>query len=230
MHTNHRRNRVHELQEFYGDRLLTALTLMLFMMMFLIAPLQASLGSVFTYFGAAIAMMMIAGVLILSGSVLAMLLMASAFAMNVFAVLDRLHGRHSDFDMLLLSFGWLTVSLTLGWVVARAVFAEGRVSHHRIVGAVLLYILVALIFVALFVMLGVCQPGAFSNLAFDDSSGLASRLIYFSCMTLTTVGYGDIVPIHPLARSLCNLEAIFGQLYPAILIARLVTLQLQTNV
>ena len=43
---------------------------------------------------------------------------------------------------------------------------------------------------------------------------------------LTTTGYGDIHPLHPLARSLCNLEAIFGQLYPATLLARLVTLEI----
>jgi hypothetical protein len=45
--------------------------------------------------------------------------------------------------------------------------------------------------------------------------------------TLTTVGYGDIVPVHPLARSLSNLEAVIGQLYPATLLARLVTLELE---
>ncbi|HUB63281.1 MAG TPA: potassium channel family protein, partial [Methylocella sp.] len=44
---------------------------------------------------------------------------------------------------------------------------------------------------------------------------------------LTTVGYGDITPVHPIARSLCNLEAIIGQLYPATLLARLVTLELE---
>jgi hypothetical protein len=49
-----------------------------------------------------------------------------------------------------------------------------------------------------------------------------SNLIYFSFVTLTTTGYGDIFPVHPIARSLCNLESIFGQLYPATLIARLV--------
>jgi hypothetical protein len=45
-------------------------------------------------------------------------------------------------------------------------------------------------------------------------------------VTVTSVGYGDIVPLHPYARSLANLEAIIGQLYPATLLARLVTLQL----
>jgi Ion channel len=60
----------------------------------------------------------------------------------------------------------------------------------------------------------------------QDSPALASNLIYFSFATLTTTGYGDVSPVHPIARSLCNLEAIFGQLYPATLLARLVTLEL----
>jgi hypothetical protein len=51
-------------------------------------------------------------------------------------------------------------------------------------------------------------------------------LIYFSFVTLTSTGYGDIVPVDPVARSLCNVEMIIGQLYPATLLARLVTLEL----
>jgi hypothetical protein len=47
-----------------------------------------------------------------------------------------------------------------------------------------------------------------------------------SFVTLTSTGYGDIVPVHPLARSVCNIESVIGQLYPATLLARLVTLEL----
>jgi Ion channel len=63
-------------------------------------------------------------------------------------------------------------------------------------------------------------------MAVQDGPALASNVIYFSFATLTTTGYGDVFPVHPLARSLCNLEAVFGQLYPATLLARLVTLEL----
>ena len=44
---------------------------------------------------------------------------------------------------------------------------------------------------------------------------------------MTTTGYGDVAPLHPIARSLCNMEASFGQLYPATLLARLVTLEIE---
>jgi Ion channel len=46
---------------------------------------------------------------------------------------------------------------------------------------------------------------------------------------LTSLGYGDIVPVHPYARSLANIEAVIGQLFPATLLARLVTLELQSR-
>ena len=48
--------------------------------------------------------------------------------------------------------------------------------------------------------------------------------MYFSMATLTTVGYGDIAPVHPVARSLANMEGLFGQLYPAIILARVMGL------
>jgi hypothetical protein len=79
--------------------------------------------------------------------------------------------------------------------------------------------------VALFVFVGVLIPKAFSGLVLEDNASFTSSAIYFSFVTLTTVGYGDIVPVHPIARSLCNLEAICGQLYPATLLARIVTLE-----
>ena len=59
----------------------------------------------------------------------------------------------------------------------------------------------------------------------EDGPALASNLIYFSFVTLTSTGFGDIVPLHPLARSLCNVEGIIGQLFPATLLARLVSLE-----
>jgi Ion channel len=132
----------------------------------------------------------------------------------------------SVLDLNLFAGSWLIMGTTLGFVVARATFAAGRVTYHRVMGAVLLYLTIAVTFAALFTFLGTLVPKAFSGMSVDDSPALASKLIYFSFATLTTTGYGDIAPVHPLARSLCNLEAIFGQLYPATLLARLVTLEL----
>jgi len=220
------RRRLRNWREVYGDLLLTLLTVLLLLMMFVVAPMQAS-ENAFSGFGVILALIMIAGVLVLSGSFIASLLMLTAFLVNAFVAVSRLSGAHSAFHVHLVSGAWLTITLTLLWVVARAVFAQGRVTYHRIVGAVLLYMLVALAFVPLFVIVGSLASKPFSGLTIDDSAGLATTLIYFSCTTLTTLGYGDIAPLHPMARSLCNIESIIGQLYPAILIGRLVTLQLE---
>jgi hypothetical protein len=70
--------------------------------------------------------------------------------------------------------------------------------------------------------------GAFSLAASlkPEAGSLQAKLTYFSFVTLTTVGYGDITAVHPIARPLVVLEALTGQLFPAILIARLVSLEI----
>jgi hypothetical protein len=82
------------------------------------------------------------------------------------------------------------------------------------------------IFSALYTFIGSLVPSAFSGMKVEDGPALASQLIYFSFATLTTTGYGDVSPVHPIARSLCNIESVIGQLYPATLLARLVTLEI----
>ena len=134
--------------------------------------------------------------------------------------------RHSEYDLIMATGARLVIVLTLLWVVTRAVFSAGRVTFHRIVGAGLLYLLIALTFAVLFALVGLPSTDAFKGFSFENDAALFSRAIYFSLVTITSTGYGDIVPIHPFARSLCNLEAVVGQLFPAILVARLVTLEL----
>ena len=91
----------------------------------------------------------------------------------------------------------------------------------------MLYLSIAVIFVSLYTFVGLLIPKAFSGISFEDSPALVSNVIYFSFVTLTSTGYGDMYPVHPVARSLCNLGTIIGQLYPATLLARLVTLEIE---
>jgi hypothetical protein len=212
-------------QQQYSDPILTALTVLLLTMMFVVAPLQAAGVIVFDGFGLVIALGMVTGVLVISRNPIAVVLILIAVAMNAAGAIMRFH-RMSIFDVYLVTVAWLLFSLVLGWVVARRVFAAGRVTYHRIIGAILIYILIALFFAAAFGLLGILIPNAFQGIKIEDSTSLASNLIYFSFVTLSSTGYGDILPIHPLARSLCNVETIIGQLYPATLLARLVTLEL----
>ena len=115
-------------------------------------------------------------------------------------------------------------------LVARHVFGPGRITVHRVQGAVLLYLSVATLFAIAYGVIETYMPGAFmmnarSQLPTTQGARTAA-LTYFSLTTITTTGYGDLAPVHPLARSLANLESVFGQLFPATLLARLVALQL----
>jgi hypothetical protein len=116
---------------------------------------------------------------------------------------------------------------TLTWVVAHAVYAPGRITFHRLQGAVVLYLSVATIFASAFGLIWELNPGAFVNLlAPVGGPEEGATMLYFSLTTLTTTGYGDIVAVDPLTRSLANFEAVLGQFYLAITVARLVTLEL----
>jgi Ion channel len=195
-------------------------------MLFVFAPLQAIGIKLFQVLGFGSALGLIVGIFFMSGSPIVVFPLLAAFIMAGTAAMSRLNAP-SVLDVYLLAGALLIMGITLGCVVARAVFAPGRVTYHRIIGAILVYLSVALIFVALYTIIGMLVPKAFSGILFEDNPALASNVIYFSFVTLTSTGYGDVFPIHPVARSLCNLETIVGQLYPATLLARLVTLEIE---
>ena len=218
--------RLLELQRRYGDQLLSVLTVLLAAMLFVVAPVQATGYLIVDVFGVVVALVLFAGVFVMSVSPAATAIILAAFLLNVAVLVMRLI-RPLAYDLHLLAAAWFVIVMTLGFVVARQVFERGRVSYHRIVGAVLLYMLIAMAFVSLFLLVGLWAPNAFNGFVLGDNQKMASSLIYFSFTTLTTTGYGDIVPVHPLARSLCNLEAVIGQLYPATLLARLVSLEIE---
>jgi len=124
------------------------------------------------------------------------------------------------------------VVIALGWMAAltlQHVFRRGAVTIARLQGAIAVYLLVALIFGELYWIVLRVNPQAFQLARdFGGSSAARSGVFYFSLITLTTVGYGDIAPVSAMARSLATLEALIGQLYPAILIGRLVSLQISS--
>jgi hypothetical protein len=211
----------------FGDRLLIWLTILLVIFTFVIVPLHASGLIVLQGYSFAVVLVMASCIVGAPAGLGAVIAMLFGVALAIAAIVARLMD-HPRPGMCLDAAAWVTVGATLAYVVARAVFAPGRVTYHRIIGAVLVYLSVGHIFVGLYGMVGLLEPQALSGLNFTAAGPtLASDLIYFSFVTLTTVGYGDIVPVHPLARSLCSVEAIIGQLYPATLLARLVTLELE---
>ncbi|HTQ27524.1 MAG TPA: potassium channel family protein [Puia sp.] len=111
-------------------------------------------------------------------------------------------------------------------IILQRTFAQGPVTSRRIQGSVIVYLLLGLIFAMIYHAINIIWHfAAFKGL----SSSNRQEFMYFSMTTLTTVGYGDISPAIPTARSFSNLEALIGQLYPAILIARLVSLEIMSN-
>jgi hypothetical protein len=132
--------------------------------------------------------------------------------------------------------GWdafllLLYMLALMVIVLAQVNQEGPVTGHRVRGAVAGYLLLGMSCACAYSLIDTLIPGAFQMSAADQQSRQAQSdaFNYFSIVTLTTLGYGDITAVHPVARSVVMIEALLGQLYPAILIARLVTLQMETR-
>jgi len=216
-----------ELRDRLADPLLTALTIMLAILLFVIGPLQAA-GVVAAHnFSIVLGLVLVPAVFIVSESWIAVALILLAVALAVVSTVIRLR-QPSIIDIYLQSSAWLIASLTLAVVVGRAVFARGKVNYHRVIGAVLLYLNIGWFFVALYGFAALLVHNAFTGLGpLEDNLTVAGNLVYFSFVTLTSVGYGDIVPLHPVVRGIANVEAIIGQLYPATLLARLVTLQLE---
>ncbi len=123
------------------------------------------------------------------------------------------------------SIGRLAVLGLFTFVVLAQVFRAGAVTRDRILGAVAAYLLFGLTWAAAYHLVALRNPDAFAG-AVPKGSEHISGWVYFSYVTLTTVGYGDITPVAMVARTLSNMESLTGQLYPAILIARLVSLEL----
>ena len=116
----------------------------------------------------------------------------------------------------------------LTWVALHAVYAPGHITSHRPQGAAVLYLNLAVICASAFSLIWALSPNAFATLASPTGGpDEFATMLYFSLTTLTTTGYGDIVPVDPFARSLANLESVIGPFYLAITVARLVTLEME---
>lgn len=111
-------------------------------------------------------------------------------------------------------------------LIVRQVLRDGPITSRRVQGSVAVYLLLGLLWGVWYDAIEVLQPGSFAIPARQGEAGLP-QLAYFSFTTLTTLGFGDIVPIRSFARSLVMLEALVGQLFPVILIARLVTMEIE---
>jgi len=125
----------------------------------------------------------------------------------------------------------------LGYVVVlilARLFTEEKVTFNMICASLCVYLLLGVLWAVVFSLLETFQPGSFDLPVAED--GQIRRMlfggdesiypIYYSFVTITTLGYGDIVPTSPAAQMFSAVEALMGQLYLAVLVARLVGLHI----
>ena len=93
---------------------------------------------------------------------------------------------------------------------------------NRLVGAGCIYLLSGSIWGIVYFLLSVVSPASFAGIVGETWSEQLNEFTYHSFVTLTTLGYGDVTPVEPVARTLCYLEAVLGQLYLTVLVAALV--------
>lgn len=108
------------------------------------------------------------------------------------------------------------------WLAGKQVLFTGAVDANRIIGAICIYLLMGLIWALMYLFIAQAIPGAFNGVEqlvwYDNFADVA----YYSYVTLTTLGYGDISPVAPIARFLVYMEALVGVFYMAILVASLI--------
>lgn len=217
----------HVTQFWSEERSLTAFLILLIVEIFLIAPMQVKGHAIVLVNNAIFFLLLMTGVLTVTKrkSIQALLAMVVVLAIatrwaSLFMQIPGLKILDGIF-MLICITGFLAIVL---WQVYR----EGPVTAHRIQGAVAAYLLLSILFAVGFGLLENIRPGSFQGQSQAQiQEGINRSFYYFSVVTLTTTGYGDITAVSPYARTLVMMEALIGQLYPAILIARLVSLHIE---
>jgi hypothetical protein len=208
------------------ERSLTVLLLLLVLHIFVLTP-ATFLGQAFQISGALfLAIMLAEGLLTM---VKQWVLRWVGVVIVVGVVLFKTAVLFWEFPWLIIGdtlFTLLSLS-ALVYIVFLQISKEGPVTAHLLRGAIAEYLLIAIFFAFLYSLIEKLVPGAFT---ISGSPGVhGETFYYFSVVTLTTVGFGDITPVHPFVRSLVMSEALIGQLYPVVMISRLVTLELETR-
>ena len=143
----------------------------------------------------------------------------AAILLNVIAVATDNQAIAAGSFAMLMFFLLIAIINTL-----RQVAFGHEISFNRLVGAVCVYLLLGLIWAVAYTLIEIAQPGSFDGLAYTGGAGgWNPSWIYFSFVTMTTLGYGDLLPIGSTARMFAYLQAVFGQFYIAVLVAGLVS-------
>ena len=134
-------------------------------------------------------------------------------------------------------FRHLLAAAFLGYAIAvmlRFILTSRQITFNTVSASLCIYMLLGVLWALGYSLIDQLDSAAFYSSVPNERStpqmrlgrGHSTAVLYFSFATLTTLGYGDIVPVSPIARTLASLEAITGQLYLAVLVARLVGLHI----
>ena len=116
----------------------------------------------------------------------------------------------------------------LSYIIYNALLFFGgssKIDFNIVIASIVVYLLLALVWAESYNLIEIVSPGSFNFAVVIPGAG-ASRFTYFSFITITTLGYGDIIPATNLARAVSMLEAFVGQTYLVVLVARLVGMQI----
>jgi len=218
------------MSEFWsGDLGLTLVSLSLVILVFVIFPLlQAGLTGRF-FFDLVMVTLMVSGALVVSQRRITTVITIALVVIGACVLwVSRLYP--SPFLRELSSVFSTVILLLYVRIVLLVMFRQGPVTWSRIQGGICAYLLLGMAWASAFDLVEQLHPGSFHFVSEPANvDQLTAKLVYFSFATLTTVGFGDVLPIHPFARSLAIAEAIVGQLFPAILIGTLVAMAMQAR-
>jgi len=213
----------------WGERGLSALLVLLFLAIFLAPLFESFIGKALV--GVFFTLLLVSGIASVSSHPAPRV--AAGLVAGAAIVLSWLREYYPGRAIMSWwAFFTLLYFVLLTWVLLRQVYREGEVTVVRVRGAVAAYILVGITFGFLYQLLELRLDAAFNlptAAGAPGDYGHDSHLLYFSFVTLTTVGYGDITAVHPVARMFVIIEALIGQLYPATLLARLVSLEIASR-
>jgi hypothetical protein len=127
------------------------------------------------------------------------------------------------FAQLIIAFSFLSLSTYQAW---RQVMFTGVIDGNKIIGAICIYILLGLVWAFGYLLVEAVFPNSFNGLDHKLWQHNLQELIYYSMVTLTTLGYGDITPNAPVARFMAYMESITGIFYTTVLVASLIGIRL----
>lgn len=158
--------------------------------------------------------------------IIAGLLAAPAIVLQVLHVV--LVNRGIDIAMQLFAIAFVAYVIV---AIFRILFSDQPVTYNTIAASLCGYLLLGFLWSAVYQVLEITEPGSFSLPGAEDPTAespadFSRYALYYSLVTMTTLGYGDIAPRTPPARAFAAVQAVMGQIYLAVLVARLVGLHI----